>query len=87
MSSTLESFNHAGLTFVTDVLGNLSGVFSGLLAYAFDTVSGSAGLSGWQYLFLFEGLLTVVFGVAVMFLLPDCKSPYFLTVAITLTRT
>lgn len=57
------------LTPLTDVLGNLSGVFSGLLAYAFDTVSGSASLSGWQYLFLFEGLLTVVFGVAVMFLL------------------
>jgi predicted MFS family arabinose efflux permease len=30
-------------------------------------------LSGWQYLFLFEGLVTVVFGVAVIFLLPDCE--------------
>lgn len=55
-------------------MGNLSGVFSGLLAYAFDTISGSHGLSGWQYLFLFEGLVTVVFGVAVIFLLPDCES-------------
>ncbi|KAM0699385.1 hypothetical protein Q7P36_001432 [Cladosporium allicinum] len=53
------------------ILGNLSGVFSGLLAHAFDTISGSHGLSGWQYLFLFEGLVTVVFGVAVIFLLPD----------------
>ena len=58
----------------TDVLGNLSGVFSGLLAYAFDTISGSHGLSGWQYLFLFEGLVTVVLGVVVIFLLPDCNS-------------
>ncbi|VUC22202.1 unnamed protein product [Clonostachys rosea] len=53
------------------ILGNLSGVFSGLLAFAFDTVSGARGLSGWQYLFLFEGLVTVVFGVAVKFILPD----------------
>jgi hypothetical protein len=57
----------------SDILGNLSGVCSGLLAYAFDTISGSHGLSGWQYLFLFEGLVTVVFGVAVIFLLPDCE--------------
>uniref|UniRef100_A0A8H7NN66 Major facilitator superfamily (MFS) profile domain-containing protein n=1 Tax=Bionectria ochroleuca TaxID=29856 RepID=A0A8H7NN66_BIOOC len=55
------------------ILGNLSGVFSGLLAFAFDTVSGARGLSGWQYLFLFEGLVTVVFGVVVKFILPDCK--------------
>ncbi|CAI6090486.1 unnamed protein product [Clonostachys chloroleuca] len=53
------------------ILGNLSGVFSGLLAFAFDTVSGARGLSGWQYLFLFEGLVTVVFGVVVKFILPD----------------
>lgn len=57
-----------------DILGNLSGVFSGLLAFAFDTVSGARGLSGWQWLFLMEGLLTIVLGVAVKFLLPDCKS-------------
>lgn len=57
----------------TDILGNLSGVFSGLLAYGLDTISGSHGLSGWQYLFLVEGLITVVFGFAVLFMLPDCK--------------
>lgn len=59
---------------VLDVLGNLSGIFSGLLAFAFDTVSGKHGLSGWQWLFLAEGLLTVVFGIAVKFILPDCES-------------
>lgn len=57
-----------------DVLGNLSGVFSGLLAFAFDTASGTGGLSGWQWLFLVEGIFTVLFGVAVKFLLPDCKA-------------
>ncbi|TPX07839.1 uncharacterized protein E0L32_010526 [Thyridium curvatum] len=53
------------------VLGNLSGVVSGILAFAFDTVSGARGLSGWQWLFLAQGLLTVVAGVAIKFLLPD----------------
>ncbi|TQN64610.1 putative transporter [Colletotrichum shisoi] len=55
----------------TDVLGNLSGIFSGILAFAFDTVSGTAGLSGWQWLFLVEGILTLILGAAVYFLLPD----------------
>ncbi|KXH48010.1 hypothetical protein CSAL01_07532 [Colletotrichum salicis] len=53
------------------VLGNLSGIFSGILAFEFDTVSGSRGLSGWQWLFLVEGLITLVLGTAVYFLLPD----------------
>jgi hypothetical protein len=61
------------------VLGNLSGIFSGILAFAFDTVSGSRGLSGWQWLFLVEGLLTLVLGVAVKFLLPDCKSAAYIS--------
>ncbi|KAL0931314.1 pantothenate transporter [Colletotrichum truncatum] len=52
------------------ILGNLSGVFSGILAFAFDTVSGSRGLSGWQ-LFLVEGLITIVLGTIVYFFLPD----------------
>jgi hypothetical protein len=59
---------------ISDMLGNLSGIFSGLLAFAFDTISGYGGLSGWQWLFLSEGLVTVVFGVTVNFILPDCMS-------------
>ncbi|KAJ5438112.1 uncharacterized protein N7458_009110 [Penicillium daleae] len=51
--------------------GNVSGIFGGLLAFAFDTVSGAGGLSGWQWLFLTEGIATVIFGVAIWFLLPD----------------
>ncbi|KAI5357936.1 Putative major facilitator superfamily, MFS transporter superfamily [Septoria linicola] len=53
------------------ILGNLSGVFGGLFAYGFDLASSSAGLSGWQLLLLFEGLLTVVFAVVIYFCLPD----------------
>ncbi|KAL6889157.1 major facilitator superfamily domain-containing protein [Trichoderma evansii] len=53
------------------ICGNTSGIFGGLLAFAFDNASRSSGLSGWQWLFLTEGAVTVVFGIAVWFLLPD----------------
>lgn len=55
-----------------DVLGNLSGVFSGVLAYAFSHVDGARGISGWQWLFIFEGTITIAFGFVVWFFLPDC---------------
>ncbi|CAJ2512725.1 Uu.00g008440.m01.CDS01 [Anthostomella pinea] len=53
------------------ICGNLSGIFSGILAFAFDHASGAGGLSGWQWLFLVEAIATIVVGVAVWFLLPD----------------
>ncbi|KAI1185563.1 major facilitator superfamily domain-containing protein [Nemania serpens] len=53
------------------ICGNLSGIFSGLLAFAFDTVSGAGGLSGWQWLFLVEAIATILVGIAIWFLLPD----------------
>ncbi|KAI1482316.1 putative pantothenate transporter [Daldinia eschscholtzii] len=53
------------------VCGNLSGIFSGILAFAFDHASGAGGLSGWQWLFLVEAIATIIMGVAVWFLLPD----------------
>lgn len=59
-----------------DVCGNLSGIFGGILAFAFDHASGAGGLSGWQWLFLTEAIATILMGVAVWFLLPDCKSTY-----------
>lgn len=31
------------------ICGNLSGIFSGILAFAFDHLSGYGGLSGWQW--------------------------------------
>ncbi|KAH9904428.1 putative pantothenate transporter [Xylariomycetidae sp. FL2044] len=51
--------------------GNFSGIIGGLLAFAFDTVSGAGGLSGWQWLFLIEGIATILLSVIVWFLLPD----------------
>ncbi|KAJ4401495.1 hypothetical protein N0V91_007929 [Didymella pomorum] len=53
------------------VLGNLSGVFSGVLAFAFSHVNGVHGISGWQWLFIFEGVVTIAFGFVVWILLPD----------------
>ncbi|KAI1811471.1 pantothenate transporter [Poronia punctata] len=53
------------------ICGNLSGIFSGLLAFAFDHTSGKGGLSGWQWLFLAEALATIVAGVVIWFCLPD----------------
>ncbi|ORY55852.1 pantothenate transporter [Pseudomassariella vexata] len=51
--------------------GNLSGIFSGLLAFAFDHLSGAGGLLGWQWLMLVEAIATIITGVTVWFLLPD----------------
>ncbi|KAI0477988.1 major facilitator superfamily domain-containing protein [Xylaria cf. heliscus] len=53
------------------VCGNLSGIFSGLLAFGFDKASGAGGLSGWQWLFLVEAIGTILVGIAIWFLLPD----------------
>ncbi|KAK6225635.1 hypothetical protein QIS74_01682 [Colletotrichum tabaci] len=52
-------------------LGNVSGILGGLLAYGFHAVSGAAGLSGWQWLFAFEGVCTVLLSGLVLFALPD----------------
>ena len=56
-----------------DICGNLSGIFSGILAFAFDHLSGAGGLSGWQWLFLIESIVTIIMGVAVWFIMPDCE--------------
>jgi hypothetical protein len=57
----------------TDILGNLSGVISGVLAFAFSHLDGAHGLSGWQWLFLVEAIITIVFGIALYWILPDCE--------------
>ncbi|KAJ2980697.1 hypothetical protein NQ176_g2476 [Zarea fungicola] len=53
------------------ICGNSAGIFGGLLAYAFDSISGAGGLSGWQWLFLTEGITTVLFGIVIWFYFPD----------------
>ena len=49
----------------------LSGAFSGLLAAALAQMNGIGGLEGWRWIFLIEGLATVVLGAACFFLLID----------------
>ena len=49
----------------------LSGAFSGLLAAAIEQLDGKGHLRGWQWIFLLEGLFTVLFGLASFFLLPN----------------
>ncbi|KAF2184069.1 MFS general substrate transporter [Zopfia rhizophila CBS 207.26] len=48
-----------------------SGAFSGLLAAAIAKMDGTGGYEGWRWIFLLEGLATVLMGVAVFWLLPD----------------
>ncbi|KAI1288624.1 major facilitator superfamily transporter [Xylaria venustula] len=47
------------------------GAFSGLLAYAIAKLNGLGGLEGWRWIFILEGLLTVVIGITCFFLLVD----------------
>ncbi|KAM3432538.1 hypothetical protein MY4824_006496 [Beauveria thailandica] len=59
------------IPYIVDICGNTAGILGGLLAYGFETISGAGGLSGWQWLFLVEGLATVLFGSIIWFVLPD----------------
>lgn len=52
----------------------LSGAFSGLLAGGIAQLDGYAGYNGWQWIFLVEGLATVVLGLATFGLLIDSPS-------------
>jgi len=49
----------------------LSGAFSGLLAAGIAQMRGIGGYEGWRWIFLLEGILSVVVGVSCFFLLPD----------------
>jgi MFS family permease len=49
----------------------LSGAFGGLFAFALLKMNGVGGLAGWRWLFIVEGLATVVISIAIFFLLPD----------------
>ncbi|GAA5865042.1 hypothetical protein JCM3774_003948 [Rhodotorula dairenensis] len=49
----------------------VSGAFGGLIATGVSYLSGKAGLYGWQWLFILEGIPAVLVGVLVWFALPD----------------
>jgi ACS family tartrate transporter-like MFS transporter len=50
---------------------SLAGVVGAPLSSALLKLNGVGGLSGWQWLFLFEGVLTVLVGISVLFVLKD----------------
>ncbi|KAJ6116751.1 hypothetical protein N7512_006476 [Penicillium capsulatum] len=49
----------------------MAGAVSGLLAYALANMSGIAGYDGWRWIFIIEGLITVVAAIAAKFLVVD----------------
>ncbi|KAJ6521970.1 MFS general substrate transporter [Mycena vulgaris] len=59
---------------------SLAGAFGGALAYGISFMSGTRGLLGWSWIFILEGIATVVVGVAAFFVLVDFPiSATFLT--------
>lgn len=49
----------------------LSGAFSGLLAAAIAKMDGVGGYEGWRWIFILEGLATILLGTSSFFLLVD----------------
>ncbi|ORY88082.1 major facilitator superfamily domain-containing protein [Leucosporidium creatinivorum] len=49
----------------------LAGAFGGLLAYGISQMDGLGGRAGWAWIFIIEGLLTLVVGLAAPFLMAD----------------
>ncbi|KAI0362468.1 major facilitator protein [Trametes cingulata] len=50
---------------------SLAGGFGGLLASAIGKLDGVRGYHGWRWIFILEGLLTVVIAIAAYFIVPD----------------
>ncbi|KAI2602591.1 MFS general substrate transporter [Hypoxylon sp. NC1633] len=58
----------------------IAGALGGLLAYGIGQMDGISGYSGWRWIFIIEGLPSIVLGVVAFFLLPnDIEHAYFLT--------
>ena len=49
----------------------LAGAFGGAIAYGVGHINGVRGLSGWRWLFILEGIPSVLSSLFVWFLLPD----------------
>ena len=58
----------------------IAGGLGGLLAFGIGHMEGLAGMNGWRWILIIEGLPSVVVGVLAFFLLPnDAETAYFLT--------
>jgi len=49
----------------------LAGAVSGLLAYGLGKMAGVGGYNGWRWIFIIEGLMTIVVGIASKWLIVD----------------
>ncbi|PPR02802.1 hypothetical protein CVT26_009588 [Gymnopilus dilepis] len=56
---------------------SLAGAFSGLLAFGISFMSGTRGLLGWSWIFILEGIATVVVGILAAF--SECRLRYHTT--------
>lgn len=57
----------------------ISGAFGGLLAYAILQMDGVAGYAGWKWVYIIEGIFSIVVAAVVWFGLPnDPSNAYFL---------
>ncbi|KAH8647377.1 major facilitator superfamily domain-containing protein [Xylariales sp. PMI_506] len=50
---------------------SLAGAFSGLLAFAIEKMDGIGGRTGWQWIFILEGLVPILMSFVVWYILPD----------------
>lgn len=50
---------------------SMAGAFSGLLAFAIEKMKGVGGRSGWQWIFILEGLVPVAISFVLWAVLPD----------------
>lgn len=50
---------------------SVAGAFSGLLAFAISKMDGVGGLAGWRWIFVLEGMVTVLVAVGAFFCLHD----------------
>ncbi|KAK1974495.1 major facilitator superfamily transporter [Colletotrichum cereale] len=53
------------------LLGCVASAFAGILAYGLMQMNGQQGLTGWRWIFIVEGVLTCVLGIAGYWLLVD----------------
>ena len=53
---------------------SIAGSFSGLLAFGIQHMDGVGGLGGWRWIFILEGIVTVVLGCVLPWALPDSPS-------------
>ncbi|KAK4218359.1 high-affinity nicotinic acid transporter [Rhypophila decipiens] len=53
------------------MVGCVASAFAGIMAYGIMQMAGIAGLNGWQWIFIIEGLLTILIAVAGYWLLVD----------------